>query len=115
MTYYEELGVAEAASVEEIRHAYRRVVRLLHPDQCSDEETRRLADLQMKRLNGILAVLGDGGRRAKYDASLLDLAILHKKVGVSRKFARQSALACLLVLLIAVTMAVWPRKQDTPK
>ena len=44
MDYYEELGVDHSAPVSEIRQAYKRVVRLLHPDHCEEESLRRLAD-----------------------------------------------------------------------
>ena len=67
MDYYEELGVDRSASPEEIRLAYKRLVRLLHPDHCSDEQVRPLADLQMKRLNGVLRVLTNPDERAIYD------------------------------------------------
>jgi hypothetical protein len=72
MTYYEELGVPGGASREEIRQAYKRLVRLLHPDRCSDPATRLLAELQMRRLNGILEVLSDPGERARYDRWLVE-------------------------------------------
>jgi hypothetical protein len=72
MTYYEELGVPAEASREQIRQAYKRLVRLLHPDQCGDPATRVLAELQMRRLNGILEVLSHPGERANYDRSLVE-------------------------------------------
>jgi hypothetical protein len=71
MDHYEELGLSRAASQEEIRQAYRRVARLLHPDRCKDDESRRLADLQMKRLNHILEILTDSAARLSYDEQLL--------------------------------------------
>ena len=70
MNHYEELGLTESASVEEIRQAYKSMARLLHPDHQSDEQLRKLAELQMKRLNEILAVLSDPPRREQYDASI---------------------------------------------
>ena len=70
MTYYEELGVPAGASREELRRAYKLLVRLLHPDHSGDDATRRLADLQMKRLNGMLSMLTDPVTRAAYDRSL---------------------------------------------
>src|SRR5215471_13485773 len=72
MDYYEEFGVDRTAGPEEIRQTYKRLVRLLHPDRCRDNEIKRLADLQMKRLNGILQILTDPDRRAEYDLRLLD-------------------------------------------
>jgi hypothetical protein len=68
--YYEELGVARGASAEEVRRAYRNVARLLHPDRQADDALRRLAGLQMTRLNDILQTLTDPVLRREYDQGL---------------------------------------------
>jgi len=70
MDYYEELGLSRTTSLDEIRHAYRQFARLIHPDQQPDEHLRRLAEIQMKRLNQILEVLTDAVQRREYDRSL---------------------------------------------
>src|SRR5579863_6355784 len=70
MNYYEELGLTESASVEEIRQAYKSLARLLHPDHQCNDQLRKVAGLQMMRLNEILAVLTDRRGREKYDASI---------------------------------------------
>lgn len=70
MSYYEELGIATSASTEEIRQAYKEMVRLLHPDQYQYEGLRRAAERQMKRLNAMMAVLSDPAGRRRYDLSL---------------------------------------------
>lgn len=70
MDHYEELGIERSASLAEIRHAYRQLMALLHPDHARDETSRRLAELQAKRLNAMLAVLTDPVERDRYDRQL---------------------------------------------
>jgi curved DNA-binding protein CbpA len=70
MDHYEEFGLSSSATTEEIRSAYRRLVRLFHPDQLQDPELRRLAECQMKRLNAIYEVLSDPDKRRAYDLAL---------------------------------------------
>ncbi|MBZ5577639.1 MAG: J domain-containing protein [Acidobacteriia bacterium] len=70
MNYYEELGVSPGASAEEIRHAYKTLARLLHPDQFTDAAMNHLAELQMKRLNGILGLLCNPEERRRYNVQL---------------------------------------------
>ncbi len=62
--------MARGASVDEVRRAYRNLARLLHPDQQPDETLRRLAGLQMTRLNAILETLTDATLRREYDQGL---------------------------------------------
>ena len=70
MNFYDELGLPVSASAEEIRQAYKKLARLLHPDRQSDANLRRMAELQMTRLNEILTVLIDPARREHYDIAL---------------------------------------------
>jgi molecular chaperone DnaJ len=62
---YDRLGVAPAASAEEIRAAYRRIARRVHPDRGSAGN-----EAAMAAVNEAWRVLSDPGRRAEYDASL---------------------------------------------
>lgn len=66
MEPYDELGVSPTATAAEIRQAYVRLARRFHPDhQAGDvEATRRMSDI-----NAAWTVLGDEGRRARYDAA----------------------------------------------
>src|SRR5258708_2668158 len=70
ITYYDELGVAPDASPEHIRDSFRLLVRLLHPDQQTDQQLKDSAERQMRKLNRIYAVLSDPDRRCRYDDSL---------------------------------------------
>ncbi len=70
MTYYEELGIAPNASMEDVRQAYRCLARLLHPDSQADERLRAMAERQMTRLNEIHETLTDPRKRSEYDDML---------------------------------------------
>src|ERR1039457_2215796 len=70
MTWYEELGLTPAARDEDIRKAHRTLSKLLHPDHQTDAAVRGAADIQMRRLNGIVDTLLDPERRRDYDESL---------------------------------------------
>jgi hypothetical protein len=61
--YYADLGVPEGASAAELRQAYRRRARELHPDVNRDGH----ADEDMGRLNEAWRVLGNPRTRRRYD------------------------------------------------
>ncbi|MEH2374593.1 J domain-containing protein [Nostoc sp.] len=66
--HYETLKVSPSASQTEIKQAYRRLVKLFHPD--SHQET---ADHeQIIRINAAYEVLGDNQNRRNYDQQLQD-------------------------------------------
>lgn len=70
ITFYEEIGVAPGASPEEIRNAFRALVRLFHPDHQTDPQLKDIAEKQMRKLNRVYAVLSDPERRRQYDEVL---------------------------------------------
>ncbi len=72
MNYYDELGISPQAPSEDVREAYLQLARLLHPDRLQDPKQRRLAELQMKRLNRIYDTLSNAEQRRAYDQSLVE-------------------------------------------
>ena len=60
--YYDILGVSKESSPEEIKKAYRKLSLTYHPDKNPDGEER------FKGIAEAYAVLGDGEKKAKYDA-----------------------------------------------
>ena len=61
--YYQALGVARDAPVEDIKKAYRKLARKYHPDVSKEPG----AEARMKEVNEAYAVLSDPEKRAAYD------------------------------------------------
>ncbi|KAL2538202.1 chaperone protein dnaJ 11 [Forsythia ovata] len=68
---YELLGIQMGASGHEIKTAYRRLARILHPDVASNvrEDDTSAAD-QFMRVHAAYATLSDPEKRANYDQAL---------------------------------------------
>ncbi len=64
--YYQVLGVTKNASADDIKKAYRKLVRKYHPDVCKDAD----ADEKTSEINLAYETLHDSEKRAEYDALL---------------------------------------------
>jgi molecular chaperone DnaJ len=62
--YYETLGCAKGASIEEIKGAYRKLAKELHPDRNPGDAE---CEHKFKEINEAYDVLKDGDKRAAYD------------------------------------------------
>lgn len=62
--YYQVLGVARAATADEIKKAYRKLARKHHPDVNPGDKT---AEERFKELNEAYEVLFDADKRRRYD------------------------------------------------
>lgn len=66
---YETLGVAPTASVEEIKKAYRRLARQLHPDLNPGDKS---GEERFKDVGNAYRLLSDPDKRARFDAGQID-------------------------------------------
>jgi curved DNA-binding protein len=61
--YYQTLGVAKTASEDDIKKAYRKLVRKYHPDVSKEPDAQK----KTQELNEAYGVLGDAEKRTAYD------------------------------------------------
>lgn len=66
---YQTLGVKRGASQEEIRKAYRKLAKELHPDLNPGDKA---AEERFKRVSAAFSILGDADKRARYDRGEID-------------------------------------------
>ena len=91
-TLYSVLRVPENATSEEIKQAYRKLVKLWHPDLHPDDMS---AERRMAEINEAYTVLSDPAKKLKYDNSLSSkrAAQRAKEEEQARKAARAAAAA----------------------
>jgi DnaJ-class molecular chaperone len=68
MTLYHILGVSPTSSSNEIKQAFRRLVKLHHPDV--SHESKAYATKRFQEINYAYEILSDANKRREYDLSL---------------------------------------------
>jgi len=66
---YEVLGVASTATIDQIKHAYRRLAKKLHPDINPGDKA---AEERFKEVNAAYDFLGNAEKRRRFDAGEID-------------------------------------------
>lgn len=66
---YKELGVSRGASQDEIKKAFRKLAKELHPDK---NPGNTVADERFKRVTAAFDIIGDAEKRAKFDRGEID-------------------------------------------
>ncbi len=66
---YQELGVARGASADEVRKAFRKLAKQLHPDQNPGDKK---SEERFKRVSAAFDILGDVEKRKKFDRGEID-------------------------------------------
>ena len=61
---YKELGVARGASQDEVKKAFRKLAKDLHPDKNPGDKA---AEDRFKRVTAAFDILGDKDKRAKFE------------------------------------------------
>jgi len=64
---YAVLGIRKAATLEELKTAFRRLARQWHPDVCKESNAHEV----FQRINHAYQTLSDENKRARYDAGLM--------------------------------------------
>lgn len=66
---YQELGVARTANADEVRRAFRKLAKELHPDK---NPGNAVAEERFKRVSAAFDLLGDAEKRKKFDRGEID-------------------------------------------
>jgi hypothetical protein len=75
INYYQILDVPPAATREEITRAYRKLMRITHPDNFQEPRLRAKAEERTKLINAAYSVLSRPEVRQEYDAQMRSTAV----------------------------------------
>jgi curved DNA-binding protein CbpA len=86
--YYQILGVTRSASADQIRSAYRELVKQYHPDLFLAPEAKAEATEKLRLINEAYAVLGNQKRREKYDRRFVQIPKEKPRAGAAASRAK---------------------------
>jgi len=66
---YQELGISRSAGQDDVRKAFRKLAKELHPDRNPNDKA---AEERFKRVSAAFDIVGDPEKRAKYDRGEID-------------------------------------------
>ena len=90
-TFYYELGVGRNASVSQIKHAFKEVAKIYHPDK-NPPEKQAWAHEQMSRFNFIFDTLTNSTTRKEYDALVEKYESMPLEAPVRRPWRERNAI-----------------------
>ena len=105
-THYSVLRVSEDATAEEIKQAYRRLVKLWHPDLHPDDMS---AQKRMAEINEAYTVLSDQAKKWKYDDDLS-----RKRAQLRAKQEEQARREAAAAAAAAANAAIRKQQQKDP-
>ena len=88
--FYQVLGVARSAGADEIRSAYRELVKKHHPDLFTATLDKAEATEKLRQINEAYAVLGNAKRRQRYDQELVQKSQTRPRAPSAAKRPRPS-------------------------
>jgi len=94
--YYSILEIKQDATADEIRHAFRRLMKIWHPDVC----TRKDAGQRFVEIVDAYNILNDPLQREEYDEERKDMGLHEAEERPEQK--PTSLFGCLMIIILVI-------------